>query len=138
MELVWQREEETCTLDEEAVLCWEMELPRVEENGRAGQRMNRFYARVAELWKKRWRKDLYHRACQELVCCRAASRPFTPWTARLKGECLAGEEGPLHLRITGEERRGNEDACRVSWEDVWDSAGYPIFPRKKKRRKISP
>lgn len=113
MEFVWNREKGTCTLEGEPVLTWQLSLP-----GGKGK-LGRFYSRVARQWKGRWQREVYWRACLELVHCREQSRPFRPWTARLEGEVTLQREDLLSLRLEGEEQRGDAGNCRVCWGDVW-------------------
>ena len=129
MEVFWQTEEGEYTLEGEPVLCWRLGWPEVTGGGRAGRRINRFYARMAQLWRQRWQREVYWLACLDLARRREESRPFVSWKARLEGEVTLQREGLLSLRMRAEEVRGTAGPCLVCWGDVWNVAeGVPVRP----------
>ena len=118
-EVVWHEEHQVLTLEGEPVLEYALSWPEVTGAGLGGQWISRYYARMARSWKLRWQREVYWKACLELVQKRASSRPFTPWTGRLAGEVTRLEGGLLSIRLEGEEIRGDGKPCRVRWGDVW-------------------
>ena len=63
----WQEEERNLTLEGETVLQYRLSWPQLEGAGRAGARVSRYYARLAEAWRARWGRELYWRACLALA-----------------------------------------------------------------------
>lgn len=130
-EVVWHEERKTLTLEGEPVLEYALSWPEVTGAGLGGRWISRFYAHMAKTWRLRWQREIYWRACLELAERRAASRPFTPWSGRLRGEVTLLEHGTLSLRLEGEEIRGDGKPCRVRWGDVWnvrEGAPRPLKP----------
>lgn len=129
LEVVWQQEERTLTLEGEPVLAYSLSWPQVTGGGLGGRGISRYYAQLARAWRRRWQRDLYIKACLALADRRAASRPFTPWSCRLAGEVTPCRDGLLSLRLEGEEIRGDGKASRVRWGDVWKAReGAPCPP----------
>lgn len=129
MEVLWQAEEGEYTLEGEPVLSWRLSWPQVAGGGWADRRMDRFYSRMARLWRQRWRRELYWLACLDLARRREESRPFVPWRARLEGEVTLQRDGLLSLRMEAEETRGTAGPCLACWGDVWNAAeGRPVRP----------
>ena len=129
--LVWREAEETMTLEGEAVLTFHLVWPELEGAGLGGRWISRYYARLAESWRRRWRREVYWRACIQLAQCRAAARPFTPWKGELRGEKVLWTDGVLSLRLNGWESRGDGKVNRVQWGDVWKvREGTPCPPEE--------
>ena len=118
-QVLWHEENRTLTLEGEPVLDYALSWPELADAGRGGRRISRYYARLAQSWRLRWQRELYWRACLALSQHRAASRPFQPWHACLRGEVTAQEEDLLSLRLEGEEVCGGSRACRACFGDVW-------------------
>ena len=127
--LVWREAEETMTLEGEAVLTFHLVWPELKGAGLGGRWISRYYARLAESWRRRWRREVYWRACIQLAQCRAAARPFTPWKGELRGEKVLWKDGVLSLRLNGWESRGDGKVNRVQWGDVWKGRARPV-PRR--------
>lgn len=117
--VVWEEERQALTLEGEPVLEYALSWPRVEGAGLGGRWISRYYARLAESWRQRWRREVYWAACLELAAHRRASRPFVPWTGELTGETVLLRDGALSLRFYGCEVRGDGRPARVRWGDVW-------------------
>lgn len=117
--VVWSSEERALTLEGEPVLKYSLSWPRVEGAGLGGRWISRYYARLAQSWRRRWEREVYWLACLELAAQREAARPFTPWTGELTGETALLRDGTLSLRFFGSEVRGDGRPARVRWGDVW-------------------
>ena len=129
--LVWREAEETMTLEGENVLTFRLIWPQLEGAGLGGRWISRSYARLAEDWRRRWRREVYWKACIQLAQRRAAAQPFTPWKGELRGEEVLWRDGVLSLRLTGWESRGDGKVNRVQWGDVWKvREGAPCPPEE--------
>lgn len=117
--VTWREEERTMTLEGETALRYTLAWPQVEGGGLGGGWISRYYARLAESWRRRWEREVYWQACLELAACRRAARPFTPWEGALQGETVLFRDGVLSLRFQGWETRGDGRTARVRWGDVW-------------------
>ena len=120
LEVLWHEEERTLTLSEEPVLHYRLAWPELRNVGFRGRWINRFYAHMAQVWRQRWEREVYCRACFDLAQRRAESRPFTPWTGRLEGEVVFQDAERLSIRMHGEEIRADGEPCRVQWDDAWN------------------
>ncbi len=119
VQIVWQEERRTLTLEGEPVLEYVLAWPRVEGGGLGGKWISRYYARLAGSWRRRWEREVYWLACLELAARREAAKPFTPWSGELGGETALFREGVLSIRFHGSEVRGDGRPARVRWGDVW-------------------
>lgn len=117
--VIWREERRSLTLAGEPVLEYALSWPQVEDAGLGGRWISRYYARLAQSWRRRWEREVYWAACLELAARREAAKPFTPWTGELAGETLLLRDGVLSLRFSGFEVRGNGRPARVRWGDVW-------------------
>jgi len=137
VEVVWEEERRILTLEGEPVLEYALFWPRVEGAGLGGKWISRYYARLAQSWRRRWEREVYWLACLELAERRATARPFVPWTGELAGETVLLRDGVLSLRFRGWEVRGDGRPARVRWGDVWNlREGTPkplgsLFTREK-------
>lgn len=119
-QVVWEEEKRILTLEGEPVLKYVLSWPRVEGAGLGGRWISRYYARLAQNWRRRWEREIYWRACLELAARREESKPFTSWTGELTGETALLRGGVLSLRFFGCEVRGDGRPARVRWGDVWE------------------
>ena len=119
VKVIWEEEARVLTLEGEPVLRYVLSQPRIEGGGRGGRWVSRYYARLAERWRRRWEREVYWWACLELAGRRAESKPFTPWSGELTGETALLRDGTLSLRFDGSEVRGDGRPARVRWGDVW-------------------
>lgn len=117
--VVWRREEQTMTLEGEPVLRYSLNWPELEGRGFGVRWINRYYVWLVRSWRERWQREVYWRACLDLVSCRGGGRHFETWTGSLSGEVTLWERGLLSLRFAGEERHGRGKPNRVRWGDVW-------------------
>ena len=97
----WKEEKRVLTLEKIPVLELELSVPQLTGGGRGGERISRYYQRLAGAWRSRWGRETYWNACLDLARCREVSRPFRPWAARLSGEVLFQDEGTLSIRMDG-------------------------------------
>ena len=110
----WKEEKRVLTLEKIPVLELELSVPQLTGGGRGGERISRYYQRLAGAWRSRWSRENYWRACLDLARCREASRPFRPWTARLSGEVLFQDENTLSIRMDAREVRGTAGPSRCA------------------------
>ena len=115
----WEEERRRLTLQGEEVLDYALRWPQVEGAGLGGRWISAYYRRLAAGWKRRWEREIYLRACLDLACRRAESKPFTPWRGELTGEVALLQDDLLSLRFTGWESQGSKPPNRVRWGDVW-------------------
>ena len=120
LRVVWNEERRTLTLEGEPVLEYTLCWPQVEGAGLGGKWISRYYAHLAQSWRRRWEREVYWQACLALAARREAAKPFTPWTGELTGETALLEGGVLSLRFWGCEVRGDGRPARVRWGDVWN------------------
>lgn len=118
--VIWEEKKRTMTLSGEPILTYTLSWPQVEGAGLGGRWISRYYARLAQSWRRRWEREVYWLACLEMAARREAAKPFTPWTGELKGETALLEGGVLSLRFHGSEVRGDGRPARVRWGDVWN------------------
>lgn len=137
VQVTWQEERRTLTLEGEPVLTYILAWPQIDGGGLGGRWINRYYAHLAKNWRQRWEREVYWLACLELAARREAARPFTPWSGELRGETSLLQDGVLSLRFHGCEVRGDGRPARVRWGDVWtvrEGAPRPLrtlFPGEK-------
>lgn len=136
--------------EEEQVLCWEGEPvlrfipPEVRlPEGMAGLgRVERYYRRVAEQWRRRWEGEVYQRACAAAREARAGSRPFTPWQAGLTQTTACQSDACLSLYLDAWEDGGARRRAVVRQGDTWTlPKGFPLplrafFPGRRWRGRV--
>ena len=123
----WKEEKRVLTLEKIPVLEMDLSIPQLTGGGRGGERISRYYQRLAGAWRSRWSRENYWRACLDLARCREASRPFRPWTARLSGEVLFQDENTLSIRMDAREVRGDGRPLQVRTGDLWKlPEGVPL------------
>jgi len=118
--VVWRREERVLTLEGEPVLQLQLNWPELEGGGRGGKWLSRYYRKVARTWKDRWEKELYLRACLDLVELRGQSKPFRVWAARLTGEVTHQQPQLLSIRMEAREMGRGGRALVVCTGDIWN------------------
>lgn len=119
-QLLWREKSGALTLEGEPVLSYTLAWPELRGAGLGGRWISLFYANLAAAWEKRWRTQVYWQACIQLSQCRAASRPFSPWSGTLAGSVTVWEQGRLSIQMDGEEVRGDGRPLKVRWGDVWN------------------
>lgn len=125
---------------EARILQWEGEPvlsffpPRVSLPLGTPKRVTAYYRRLEQMWRDRWEKTVYPRACTAAQTAREASRPFDPWTAGLEAE--AEQDGHmLRVRWEAAETAGGR-RCALNREDLWQlPRGTPVVPAKKPGKK---
>lgn len=120
IQVFWQEEQRSLTLEGEPVLEYVLSWPQVKGAGLGGRWISWYYTRLAQSWRERWEREVYWAACLELAARREAARPFVPWKGELRGETVLLQDGTLSLRFHGSEVRGNNRPARVRWGDVWE------------------
>ena len=128
------------TAQEVRVLLWEGEPvlsfrpPKVALPLGAPKRVTAYYRRLEQMWRERWEKTVYLRACAAAQAARDRSRPFDPWSAGLEAE-TAAEGDVLRVRWQAEEVADGR-RCALSREDLWQlPKGTPLLPPKPSRKK---
>ena len=119
VQVIWKEEKRTLYLEGEPVLTYTLSWPQLEGAGLGGKWINRYYARLAQSWGRRWGREVYWAACLELAARREAAKPFVAWSGELTGETALLQDGVLSLRFRGQEVRGDGGPARVRWGDVW-------------------
>ena len=125
MEVIWRKEEKKKALTGETVL--EMSFCWPETAGKNLKLVNRYYGRVKEEFCSRWERELYLRACMDLVNKREQVRTFSPWKAVLAGEVLWQDERCCSIVMQVKEFHGDCRALEYRWGDVWNKEdGCPV------------
>lgn len=141
LSILWREEKKTMTLEGVPVLEYSLCWPELSEGGRGERRVTRYYQRMARVWRERWGKELYWRACLSLLEQRERSRPFQPWSARLEGEVTYQDDGLLSIKMDARETEGDGRPLRVCAGDMWhlpEGAPCPVsefFPGQRRWRK---
>lgn len=105
----------------ECVLSCRSELPELSRlERRPMERINRFYRRFEEQFRRWCALTLYPRAKSIHRSARAASRPFEPWEASLTFEALEAEEDTSVFRLDYVRRNEKEILYKVSQIHRWD------------------
>ena len=142
LQLYWREERKVFTLEKVPVLELSMSWPQGAGGGRGGERISRYYQKLAQAWRSRWGRETYWLACLNLVRCREEGRTFQPWTAQLTGEVLFLDETLLSIRMDAREVRGDGRPLQVRTGDLWRlPEGVPLpvgglFPGSRWRRKV--
>lgn len=119
---------ETLEHEGEPLLDLSITLPAPPEDCRSLRRAGRYYAKMAEVWKDRWRSILFPRARMALEEARAGSRPFQRWEAELSYRITLESEGIISILVDAVERRGGQLPLMVRHADTWDrKTGLPRF-----------
>lgn len=118
--ILWQRKQQTLTLSGQPVLEYQLYFPELIQSGLAGRCISAYYRRMAHVWERRWRQEVYLRACLDFSQRQAAGKPFTPWQGSLHGELTLFEAPLLSIHFSGLEKQGASNPSRVSWGDVWN------------------
>lgn len=109
----------------EPVLVLSLRTPELDAESRGARRINRYYGKLAQIWKARWETSLFPSACAALAEARAASRPFEPWSVTLDYRVTQDEAGLLSLYVDAVERSTGRPLT-VRTADTWDLAsGVP-------------
>ena len=117
--------EETFREGDSVLLTVKARWPRLEENGPGSRRINRYYAALADRWKKRWAGPLLEQA-------KALAGPGAPpWSASLDFTVTLFEDGFFSLYWDASEYVGGRRPRRVRQGDVWRlPEGTPVTLRE--------
>ena len=83
----------------EPVLVLSLRTPELDAESRGARRINRYYGKLAQIWKARWETTLFPSACAALAEARAASRPFEPWSVTLDYRVTQEAVSYTHLTL---------------------------------------
>ncbi len=138
LQVRWTQEKRVLTLEKVPVLELDLSWPQLSGGGRGGERINRYYQRLAKAWRSRWGRETYWLSCLDLAQRREESRPFRPWSAKLEGEVTWQDEKVLSVRMDAWEVRGDGRPLQVRTGDLWElpegvplPAGSCLPPRKR-------
>ena len=115
-----KRREWELTLEEETVLRCVLTQPVCTGTWRGLEAINRCYRHAAEVWRRRWERELYCMACLDLADRRARGKAFRPWQARLTTQITYQGDGVLSLFQDGTEQAGYDRPLTVRRGDTWD------------------
>jgi len=114
------------TLEGEPVLLCELTWPECMGTWRGLKAINRYHDRVVQVWRERWEREVYVRACLELADRRTQGRPFRPWQARLSTQITRQEDGLLSLIQDATEQAGYDRPVTVRRGETWSlDSGVP-------------
>lgn len=128
-------------LEGEPVLHCEITWPELKGTWKGIGAINRYYDRVVQMWKRRWEREVYLRACLDLADRRAQGRSFQVWQAKLSTKITRQEGDLLSLFQDGTEQAGYDRPVTVRRGDTWSlTQGVPrllrsFFPKKKRWKK---
>lgn len=136
MEVTYREESENMMFEGEEVLQWTMTIPDFSGNKIGTKRLKRYYQKVEQLWRERWRTTFFWEACLSFLEQQEKKRIFTPWKGTLQIDCIslleATGEPYLSISSTVEELRGKKQGKLCVYSDLWDvSQGSPLSPGKK-------
>ena len=137
-----KRENWELTLQGEPVMSCTLTWPELAGGGKGTNAINRYYHHVVGIWKSRWEREVFLRACLDLADRRAVSRPFKPWQVQLETHITLQTDQLLSLWQEGTEQQGFERPLSQRRGDTWSLAdGAPrtlaSFFEKERRWKKS-
>ena len=93
------------------------------------QRMERYFARLAQLWQSRWENELYQQACNARKTW-PDDKAFPPWQANMDYQVTYWKPPLLSIRIEIKEQGATSPPALQYLGEVWDCAsGYPCSLR---------
>lgn len=131
----WQR---TMKQDSQPVLVIKLRRPGAPDHGKA-KRMERYFARFAQLWQGHWENSLFPRACQAYAEVKERSEAFTPWQAELDYQVTFWQPPLVSLCIHITETGPDSHPLCTHIGETWDcSSGFPrtlhsFFPKRSRR-----
>ncbi|MBE6972851.1 MAG: DUF3298 domain-containing protein [Ruminococcaceae bacterium] len=121
-----KRQEWEMALEGECVLHCVLTWPELTGTWKGIGAINRYYIHAAEIWRRRWERELFCMACLDLADRRAQGRPFRVWKAELETQITLQENGLLSLWQEGRECRGYDQTQILRRGDTWSlSDGAP-------------
>lgn len=136
----WKEVKRVLTLEKRPVLEMNLSWPQIVGGGRGGERISRYYFRLAQAWQTRWGRETYWQACLDFAQAQEQSRLFHPWTAQLSGAVLFQDGETLSLRMDAWEIHGDGKPIQVRTGDIWKlPEGVPLpvgsyFPGRRRWR----
>ena len=133
-----ERQEWEMTLEGECVLNCALTCPELMGTWKGIKAINRYYKHVANVWRRRWEREVYCRACLDLADRRAQGRPFRVWQAELETNITLQENGMLSLWQEGRECCGYDRPLLLRRGDTWSLAeGVPrplasFYPKRRR------
>lgn len=133
-----ERQEWEMTLEGECVLNCTLTYPELTGTWKGIKAINRYYKQVANIWRRRWEREVYCHACLDLADRRAQGRPFRVWQAELKTTITLQENGLLSLWQEGREFCGYDRPLLLRRGDTWSLAeGVPrtlasFYPKQRR------
>lgn len=102
--------------------------PAFSDSGKQ-QRMERYFAHLAQLWQARWENQLYQRACRAFTAW-PSETPFAPWQASMDYQITYWKPPLLSIRIDIKEQGAAVPPALQCIGEVWDcDSGYPCSLR---------
>ena len=141
LQIQWKQEKRVMTLEKVPVLELSLSWPQAVNGGRGGERISRYYRRLAQAWRSRWGRETYWNACLALARCRERGEPFHPWAVQLSGQVAFLDGSALSIRMDARETRGDGRPLQVRTGDVWRLPdGVPVpagecLPGGRRRRR---
>lgn len=117
----WERDLKS---DGAIVLHYSMCRPAFPDSGKQ-RRMERYFARLAQLWQARWENELFLYARQAFAA-RQPDKPFSPWQACMEYQITYWNPPLLSIRIDIKEQGAAAPPALQCIGEVWDcTGGYP-------------
>ena len=108
------------------VLTFSLTLPHLTGDTRAERRIERYYAHLAECWRRHWTGLLFRRACAAETAARTAETGFAPWEGEVTYTVALQRRTLLSLIWEARERQDGRE-IRRRYGDTWDlSNGIPL------------
>jgi hypothetical protein len=119
--------EETLLSDGEPVLLCSSLLPQLTpKEGKAQERINRYYGHLEELFQRHCTAQLFPLAEKQRQQARATSHPFDPWRAELKGESQLGDI--LAVTLVYRQFQGEQVMFSRQHREAWElEKGFPLW-----------
>lgn len=126
MDEQWTQLEETLLQEGEPILTYKMKLPSFTGTKKGEKRLQRYYTRMEEVWKRYFTEELYQACCDDLTEKREKSRIFTPWNLSLIGEVEEFGDHLLSVGLTAQVKKGKSVTQCHFYSELWDcEKGYP-------------
>ena len=131
----WTR---TMKQDGQPVLVFTLRRPCVPNSGKTN-RMERYFAQLAQQWQNHWENSLFPRACQAYTEAKERGKPFTPWQAELDHQVTFWRPPLVSLRLSITETGPCDRPLCTHIGETWDcSNGFPrtlrsFFPERGRR-----
>ncbi len=115
--------------DGQAVLTLTLRRPSLPERGKTA-RMERYFARLAQLWIQYAENRLFPQACRAYDRARDEGAPFAPWQAGLDYQITYCQPPLISMRLELIEGRPDGRTLRTYIGETWNCAsGFPCTLR---------